>query len=513
MSAGAPNMLDRAIAAFAPAWGFRRQQYRGLLAFYEATKSTRLRRARTKDGTGDAVVSGSATKLRAYARDLERNYDVARGALSRLVQNTVGPSGIAIEPQPRDRNGQILEDFVREILALWRDWAKRPEVTWQHDWPSAQRMLARAWFRDGEAFAQALLGTVPGLDHGTRVPLSLELFESDSLPLDYTDESRGIVQGVERNSWGRPLAYWLYKTDPAKTYRLTTLADLKRIEAGRMLHIKLADRMLQARGVSAFASVLARLDDVKDYEDSERIAAKVAASMAAYIKKGMPDQYQQAVDADGNTTPRNMKFRPGVIFDDLLPGEEIGTIDSKRPNPVVEDFRKGQLRAAAGGLDMSYSSLARDYNGTFSAQRQELVEQDGAYAMLAAEFGARIVQPVYERFLSAALASGLLALPRELDPATLDDCILIRPQMPWIDPESEASADILLESAGYKSALEIIRRRGQNPRDVLEQMRNWQQLVEQYGVKLERGNAATAARTQQTARRQTQRAAQAELFT
>ena len=481
------NQFDRIIAAISPGWGVSRLRHRATLAYYEAVKTTRLRRARTKDGTGDAAVAGNAQKLRAYARDLERNHDISRGAINRMVQNIVGPTGIAIEPQPRTKTGEIHDDLARQILALLRDWTKRPEVTWQHDWPSAQRILCRAWVRDGEAFAQSLLGTVPGLDHGTRVPFSLELFESDSVPLDYNDAGKSIVQGVERNAWGRPIAFHLYKTDPSKTYRLITAADLKRVPADRMLHVKLTDRMLQARGVSVFASVLTRIDDIKDYEESERIAAKVAASMAAYIKKGVPDQYSQAIDENGEPVARNMKFRPGVIMDDLQAGEEIGMIDSKRPNPELVNFRNGQLRAAAAGLDVSYSSLARDYNGTYSAQRQELVEQWGAYSVLAAEFGARIVQPVYENFLGAAIVSGALKLPADLDPVSLDDAILIPPQMPWIDPLKEALAWQELEAAGYASGPEIVRRRGQNPRDVVEQESNWQKLRKNAGLAAQSG--------------------------
>lgn len=481
------NPLDRLIAAISPGWGVSRLRHRATLAYYEAVKTSRLRRARTKDGTGDAAVAGNAQKLRAYARDLERNHDISRGALNRLVQNVVGPAGIQIEPQPRTKSGEIHDAFARQILTLWRDWSRRPEVTWQHDWPSAQRMLCRAWVRDGEAFAQLLAGPVASLDHGTAVPLSLELFESDSVPLDYSDEGKGIVQGVERNAWGRSVAFHLYKTDPSKTYRLITAADLKRIPSERMLHVKLIDRMLQARGVSIFASVIARLDDIKDYEESERIAAKVAASMAAYIKKGVPDQYAQATDENGEPVARNMKFRPGVIIDDLQPGEEIGMIDSKRPNPELVNFRNGQLRAAAAGMDVSYSSFARDYNGTYSAQRQELVEQWAAYSTLSAEFGSRMVLPVYERFLMAASAAGLLKPPADLDIVSLDDAILVGPQMPWIDPLKEALAWQELEAAGYASGPEIVRRRGQNPRDVVEQEANWQKLRQEKGLAMQPG--------------------------
>lgn len=478
------NLFERAIAALSPSWAVHRAQHRSLLrAYYEAVKINRLRRARTKDGTGDQAVAGNAAKLRAYARDLERNHDISRGAINTLVNNIVGPAGLAAEPQPRTKTGEIHEVFARQVLTLWNNWAKRPEVTWQYDWPAAQRIMCRAWMRDGESFAQQLAGQVSGLDHGTKVPFSLELLESDSLPLDYYDEGRRIVQGVERNGWGRPVGYWLYKTDPARIASLTTLADLKRVPAERLLHVKLTDRMLQARGVSVFASVLARLDDVKDYEDSERIAAKVAASMAAFIKKGVPDNYAAPLNEDGSTPePRQIKFRPGMVFDDLLPGESIDVVDAKRPNPNVETFRSGQLRAASAGIGISYSSFSRSFDGSWSSQRQELVEQWPAYGVLQSEFGARIVKPVYEQFLSVAIAAGLLKIPADLDLDTLDDVILIGPQMPWIDPEKEANAWEKLENAGYASGPEIIRRRGQNPRDVVEQEANWKKLREERGL-------------------------------
>jgi capsid protein len=89
-----------------------------------------------------------------------------------------------------------------------------------------------------------------------------------------------------------------------------------------------------------------------------------------------------------------------MVFDDLRPGEEIGLIDTKRPNPNLLSFRQGQLRATGSGTQSSYSSIAKDYDGTYSAQRQELVESYAAYATLASEFTSRVVRPVYEAFIA-----------------------------------------------------------------------------------------------------------------
>ena len=472
--------LDRAIVAVSPFWGLKRRQARAALQAYEATESTRTRRRIARDNrSGDEVVRSAGTGLRAQARYLERNHDIARGALGTLVNSVVGARGIGIEPQPRTWSGEIHDGLAKQMLELWRDWMRRPEVTWQHDWPQTQRLMCRAWIRDGEALSQLLEGTVPFLEHGTDLPLSLELIEADLLPLDHNDAGRRIRQGIEHNAWRRPLAYHLHKTHPGDIYTAAGWRDLKRVPAERILHLKFVDRMHQFRGISEFASVIVRLDDIKDYEDSERIAAKVAASMAAAIVKGTPDLYDAAKASDEQ---RELKFVPGMIFDDLMPGETVESIDAKRPNPNVETYRGGQLRATAAGLGVSYSSLARNYDGTYSSRRQELVEQWVSYAVLTQAFTAQFVQPIWERATALMAATGMLDIPSDVDPASMDDAMYRGQSMPWIDPWREAQAFEKLEQSCFESGPEIIRRRGGNPREVLEQEALWRRQLAERGI-------------------------------
>lgn len=483
--------LDRAILAVSPQWGERRARARlNALAYsraYEAAEPTRLRRSAREAGSGNMAMGTSLTSIRANARHLDRNGDLVTGALNALVQNTIGAAGITVEPQPRNAAGDIDESLATQLERLWRDWCKRPEVTWTHDWPSAQRLLARSCYRDGEVLVQELPGAVAYLDHGTMVPYSLEIIESDLLPIDYDDPSRNILQGVECNAWGRPIGYHLYKQHPGDPH---TYADVtKRVSAERIRHIRLIKRIGQRRGESLLASVLTRLDDLKDYEESERIAAKIAASMAAFIVKGDAQSFN-AEAPQGEA--RRMHFQPGMVFDDLRPGESVGTVDTKRPNPNLETYRNGQLRAAAAGMCLSFSTFAKNYNGTYSAQRQELVEQYGAYGVLSAEMISQINRPVYERFCAAALASGELVLPRNFVPQALADALYLAPTMPWIDPEREAKAMQILEDNAYMSGPEIIRRRGANPRDVLDQQAAWLQRKRDWQIPPRQGSAADA---------------------
>lgn len=446
-------------------------QARRVLSQYEAAKPSRLRKM-TKDALSpNAVVQHGATTLRALARNLVENHDLARGALGVLVNNVIGPNGIGIEPQPRRMDGTIHEEYAAALREAYRDWQLIPEVTHRHHFSKTQRLVASTWLRDGECFSQRLIGPVPGLDHGTRVPYSLELIEADLIPMDYHDIGKNIQQGIERNAWGRPTGYYTYKEFPNGGIWSKHATEMKRIDVSRMHHIAMVDRIGQMRGVSVFASVITRLEDIKDYEESERIAAKVAASLTAYVKKGDASLYGNPNDgsaaADG--AQRELGMAPGMIIDSLLAGEEIGMIDSNRPNPNLITFRQGQLRAVAAGIQASYSSVARDYTGTYSGQRQELVEQWINYAVLTDEFVGQYLQPTWIDFVAVAHLSGVVRIPKDVNPATVDDALFVGQSMPWIDPLKEAMAWHALVQDGFASEVEVIRKRGANPRDVLEQ--------------------------------------------
>lgn len=444
---------------------------------HEVTRPSRLRKLARDWGSGNNVVGMDARQLRNQARHLERDLDLARNALNILVQNTCG-SGIDVLAAPRKPGGKVDRVLAQEIDALWDAWWDRPEVTKHHDYGRAQQLMARSWFRDGECLFQDLVGPVSYLTHGTEVPYSFEMVEADLLPLDLTDPARRILQGVERNAWGEAIAYHLYKQHPGESLAWTM--ETKRVSADNIGHVALLDRIHQVRGLSVFASSMSRFEDVKDYEESERIAAKVAASMSAVIKKGEASMYGAqdlagtAVVEDG-VPIREMRMAPGMFFDDLLVGESIETVASNRPNPNAASWRKEQLRAAAGGIGTSYSSLSLDYDGTYSAQRQELVEKWGGYLMLGEQFIALTVRKQRQRFLQACMLSRLIVPPRGWTLAHVAASTYVRPVMPWIDPLKEAYAKGEAEDRGWVSPQQNTLLAGNNPNDVLTETADWRE--------------------------------------
>lgn len=489
------NLIDRMVAAVSPASGVKRLQARQVLAHYDAAKPSVQRKARKDNSSADTLVAKGAVPLRNNMRYLDRNHDLVNGALSIMVNNIVGPAGITPEPQPQNLDGSINTEYAQALTEAYEDFARRPEVTWTHDMSQVQRLICRSWLRDGEAFAQRLIGPVAQLDHGTRVPYSQELMEADMVPMDYDNGDR-IRQGIERNAWGRVTTYWVLKHKPGDMLTLRGGDDVKPIPAARMLHIALRDRIGQLRGVTKFASVITRMEDLKDFEESERIAAKLAARLCAYVKRNAPVEtgYEAPTDQEGNPINRLIEMSPGTIIDTLVAGEEIGLIDTKRPNPNLIHWRDGQLRAFAAGIGASYSSVSRNYNGSYSAQRQELVEQWVNYAAMTDLFTELYMRPTWSDFVLAADLSGVVRTPAGIKPGTADSCLFVAPSMPWIDPLKEISAWVMAVQAGFASEYEVMRKRGVSPDELLRQVKAWRTKTAAAGLVFSSDAAVEAAR-------------------
>jgi len=92
------------------------------------------------------------------------------------------------------------------------------------------------------------------------------------------------------------------------------------------------------------------------------------------------------------------------------------------------------------------------------------------------------VQPIWEQFVLAAHLSGVVPMPKGMTIDQANDCLFIGQSLPWIDPLKEAAAWNSLVRDGFASEVEVIRKRGQNPRDVLEQIKEHRKLCDDAGL-------------------------------
>ena len=473
--------FDLGLSIVAPNAAVRRQQSRMLLkASYEAAKPSRHRKTSRDSSSGNALVERSAFALRNQARHLERNHDLAAGILDVWSRFVVGPDGISVEPAPKTLDGKLHADFARQLDEGFARWAQRPEVTGQHNWKRVQRLMSVSNYRDGEAFAQAVQGRAR-YNYPTEVPFALELLEADFVPLDYNDPDKNIRQGIRCNEWGQPVEFLVYRKHPGDSMMLPLASDLKSIPANRMFHHFNPTRLGQMRGVTQFACIMARLGDLKEYEEYERIAAKLSAAFTAAFKRASGSSY---VDANGANRPLRDIFmaEPGMLLMDMDQHDEVQFFDHNRPNPQLEPYRDGQLKGVGAGGRVGYSSISRNYRGTYSGQRQEVVEQWPSYQIATSDFICDVARPVRDRWIDMAVASGAIRVPAELDLNTLYDADYRGPKMPTIDPAKEALAQEILVRNRFKSPIQVIREtNGAEWRDVIEQFIDFHSRIKDEG--------------------------------
>jgi len=437
---------------------------------YEAALNTPQRRVpyganQSQDGAAD----GALSSVRDWGRYLDENHDLASGVLDELVKNVVG-TGIVTIPKPLNADGSIDEVLGVDLMREFERWTRASDVTGELSWSDAQRLICRAWFRDGEEFLQHVGGVNNSYPfRPDDVPYRIELLESEMVPVDLSNDE-GWRQGIRQDTWRRPLEYAVARTHPNDTLigasGLGGVASLdpdnyKRVNSAFMTHIKFVKRWPATRGMSIFSDVISRLYDVKDLEESERIKNRILASWTAAVQRS-PDI--PGLDDSDTSGQRYLAMAGGTVIDTLAPGETIVGVGPEYPVAGFPEHIADQIRRVASGTGTRYSSISKHYEGSYSALRQEMVESEGAYAIREDAFVGKVVRTVYERWAQAAVLSGAVAVPGY--DGTVDATLRLAnaeyrgPVTPWIDPLKEVQADALAVEKGFASIDQIRIKRG-----------------------------------------------------
>jgi len=470
------SWLEKAISLFSPEWACHRAAYREYLRNYEAGEINRFNDDWTPINA-DTENSDRTQRdiIKARARYLEQNSDIAAAAVDAIVRNVIGTG---IKPQARTAD----DSLNREIERLWMEWT-RPEncdVTEQQNFYELQSMLLRRQIYDGEIFVKKIYTRKHKRAGG--VPFKLQVIKSDLLNQYqlYAPKTGNVIRsGVELDDKLKPLAYWIDKKSPDGYI----LYDPDRVPAEQVIHLWRRSQPDQIRGMSYLAPIIKRIKDTQDYLDAETMAARIAACFSIFVKTetGSPlGRMGTKRDAEGKPLQR---IRPGMITH-LAPGESIETANPSRGMTNARDFVGVQQRLAGAGMGLSYELMSRDFTkSSFSAARQGMLEDQKTFKPMQDYFAVHFCQPVYEEFMDAAVLSGRLEIPDYwASRAQYVAADWIRPGTSWIDPQKEVTADISAIQNGGKTLAQWCAERGYDWREQLQQMALEKETAEKLGL-------------------------------
>lgn len=470
------KLLEKAIAAISPQWACNRAFYAENLRAYEAGEVTRFNDGWVPiDGDTENADKTQRDLVKARARYLENNSDIAGAAVGGIVRNVVGTG---IKPQARTGN----ERLNKEIESLWKEWT-RPEncdITSQQTFEEMQAMLLRRKIVDGEILVKKVI------DKRGRFPLKLQVIKSDLLSqylLRAPKTNNVIRSGIELNDHLQPLAYWIDKKTPDGY----TEYDPTRVRADEIIHLWTRSQPDQIRGMSDLTPIIKRLKDTQDYLDAETVAAKIAACFSVFIttQTGAPG----VVGRIGNTKDPEKKkiqsIRPGMIKY-LAPGESVTTANPSRGIASAKDYVSIQERLAGAGLGLSYELMSRDFNSsTFSAARQGMLEDRKTFEPIQQFLSAHLCMPIYREWMDTCVLAGVLDIPDYFSNREAYQAVeWVTPGWSWIDPQKEVNADIAAIQNGGKTLSQWCAERGCDWREQLQQMALEKETAESLGLKL-----------------------------
>jgi lambda family phage portal protein len=216
--------------------------------------------------------------------------------------------------------------------AYWNDWKRWADLSGPLSFDTLQGIIARALFVDGEIFVVLTKGA-------TNNP-RIQLIEGHRVetPGDMR-EGEGIIDGVEIDANGRPIAYHFLESEDRLTKKI-----YRRVPADFVIHIFEPSRPGQYRGLPPLHPVINDLNDLDDLQILEMKAAKDAASISRVIKTQTGEVEDEdllrgtVTQSDGGTRDQYYKDVFGSEVKVLKTGDEMEQFMSSRPSVASREY-------------------------------------------------------------------------------------------------------------------------------------------------------------------------------
>lgn len=458
----------------------------------------------------------------ARSRQLAKNDPYLRRFFSLAKNNVIGHAGFKFAANVKTSSDKPDKRASRAIETAWRQACKKGVLDYRgrKSYKGLCELMLLSLLRDGEILALKIRNSeIKPFGFAVQLldPLLLQL-TSDHAPGKIGHK---ITLGVEFDSAGRRVAYWLHSTDTthADYYTLHGRGYL-RIPADRIIHEFLDEYIDQARGFPIPAAAAERHYKLNQYEDAELSGAVVGASTMGVLERseednGFDGQGEPGYDEDAEDYDEHFHMEvEGGTFQMLPHGAKLNTWDPQHPNQAYGEFVKGILRSIAAALGVSYFSLANDLEGVnFSSGRIGALEDHGVWKTLQDWLVENILQPIFDDWLAQALLMGAVRLSggSPLPAAGLsrycEGAAFNGRRWAWVDPKKEIDAHREAIALRVTSRSEVIRDRGREPEEVWDEIQREEDELRRRGID---PNIATTKAAEKSAKQEAQEPAKDE---
>lgn len=367
------------------------------------------------------------------------------------------------------------EKDVKKEFAIWAERKDACDATGMNGFYEIQQLAFLSWLMSGDVL---VLLKHEGTDKNHPYSLRLHVVEADrcSTPQDnasylfnMTEGEAGngnrIYDGVEVDSAGKVVAYHIRNTYPYQaTLEKTQWA---RVEAyGRetglpnVVHVMNSERPEQYRGVSYLAQIIEPILQMRRYTEAEITAAIIESFLTGFVQTDSNTEKlpfnDTAPEGEEETLydPNEYRLGPGQM-NVMNPGEKIVFAEPKRPASGHEAFVKSMCTQIGAALEIPRDLLMKEFGASYSASRGALLEAFKSFQMYRGWFTSDFCSPIYEVWLSEAVAIGRISAPGFFGDRRTKEAWLgaewVGPSQGQLDPMKEITSEILSVSEGFST--------------------------------------------------------------
>ena len=448
--------------------------YDGCESLFKNTYSTPMR----------IFVSRYQRRLVAQSRDIILNNDYGRSFMRMMIQNVVGQNGLRFQASARGTDNTLDTEVNEAVERAWAEWSTQQycDLSEQEDFVGLQQDLITSLCTDGEFFVRV------HTDASSKYRLRLEVLDAQRCSPVETRAFQNTRKEVLYNGilfdgrTGKPVVYLFSGEHTNDNYYDDASHRYDRIPAHEILHGFIKERVGQKRGLPPLHTALNRTNNLNLYEDAALLSAKIGASKAGFLTW------------NSDAAPPNVDELEGEIvmdpttFTELPPGLGIDAWDPAYPHEQYETFVRSMLRAISTGMGVSYHDLANDLTDVnYSSIRQGALDVRENWKVLQQWFIRKFHHPLYRMWLPLQLRHGTIVTRsgRKLTLTDLEKCLEVLwtgRRWDWIDPKSEAIANVERIRHFLASPSQVIRELGGDPQEVWSQIAEDIRAMEEAGI-------------------------------
>ena len=446
----------------------------------------------------DEAVRHLKERMTALCREQAATGGFVDGFIKQAQRAVVGWKGISL--QSLHENAAVRKSVEKE----WKEWSKAEncDIAGLDSLVDMQNLVLSYLITDGE-FICIMSTENEKLKLRIVDPLLLDVkLHTDAKRDPQTGEiTQGRIRmGIEADGNGKPLRYYFVDlgVPDGDQYGYEAHGPHTVVDASFVIHVTINQIGATTRGMPWMASTVSLWTTLKRFQEAVLTRQEINANRIGFIKREQSPltpnddiQEEEYLDEeeDGDTEEPNpgmdiKTVKPGS-FIEINPGDEVIDFNSSVPDANYPAFMRSIHLEVAAAMGISYAALTNDIaQANFSSSRVGEIKTRETWLYFRGLIIYRFLERVFDKWvlLAARNFKGVQGGVRIIDGM---EHVFQGQGFTHIQPKEQAQATQIEIQTKQRSISSVIRERGEEPKDVFDEIEKEQKLLADKGITVE----------------------------